>query len=70
MMVICIKQHLSNIWGSIHEKIKQRWGCVEKNAADKKTVYSTFIMKPYWELTLHILLKKNLSDNTFQLLPL
>ena len=23
MMVICIKQHLSNIWSSIHEKGKQ-----------------------------------------------
>ena len=26
MMVICIEQHLSNIWNSIHEKVKQRWG--------------------------------------------
>ena len=25
-----IKQHLSNIWGSIHEKIKQHWGWGEK----------------------------------------
>ena len=23
MMVICIKQHLSNIWSSIHEKVKE-----------------------------------------------
>ena len=23
MMIICIKQHLSNIWSSIHEKVKQ-----------------------------------------------
>ena len=23
MMLICIKQHLSNIWSSIHEKVKQ-----------------------------------------------
>ena len=30
-MVICIKQHLSNNWSSIHEKIKQHWGWVEKN---------------------------------------
>ena len=22
MMVICIKKHLSNIWNSIHEKVK------------------------------------------------
>ena len=25
MLVICIKHHLSNIWSSIHEKVKQRW---------------------------------------------
>ena len=30
MIVLCIKQHLSNIWSSIHEKIKQLWGWVEK----------------------------------------
>ena len=30
MMVTCIKQHLTNIWSSIHEKVKQHWGWVEK----------------------------------------
>ena len=30
MMVVCIKQHLSNIWISIHEKVKQHWGWTEK----------------------------------------
>ena len=30
MMFKCIKQHLSNIWSSIHEKVKQYWGWVEK----------------------------------------
>ena len=30
MIVICIKQHLSNIWSSIHEKVKEHWGWVEK----------------------------------------
>ena len=28
--LICNKQHLSNIWSSIHEKVKQHWGWVEK----------------------------------------
>ena len=38
MMVISIKQHLSNIWGSIHEKVMQHWGWVErKSLAYKKT---------------------------------
>ena len=30
MMVICVKQHLSNIGSSIHEKVKQHWGWVTK----------------------------------------
>ena len=32
MMIICIKQHLSNIWSSIHGKFKQHWDWVEKKA--------------------------------------
>ena len=27
---VCNKQHLNNIWGSIHEKVKQHWGWAEK----------------------------------------
>ena len=30
MMLICIKHHLSNICSSVHEKVKQDWGCVEE----------------------------------------
>ena len=30
IMLLCIKQNLSNIWTSVHEKVKQRWGWVEK----------------------------------------
>ena len=32
MMVLCIKQHLSNLWSSIHEKVEQHWGSVGKKA--------------------------------------
>ena len=32
MMPIYIKQHLSNIWSSIHEKLKQNWGWAKKKA--------------------------------------
>ena len=40
MMLICIKRHLRNIWSSIHEKVKQRWGWLEKKAlVIKKSVY-------------------------------
>ena len=30
IMFICIKQNLSKIWSSIHEKVKQHWGWAEK----------------------------------------
>ena len=26
MMFLCIKQHLSNIWSSVHKNVKQHWG--------------------------------------------
>ena len=29
VMLLCIKQHLSNIWNSVHEKVNQHWGWVE-----------------------------------------
>ena len=29
-MLICTKQHLSNIWSTIHERVKQHGGWVEK----------------------------------------
>ena len=35
MMLICIKQHLSNIWNSIYENVKQHWGLVEKSVVYK-----------------------------------
>ena len=36
MMVICTKQHLSNIWSSSHEEVKQQWGWVKKSVAYKE----------------------------------
>ena len=30
VMLICIKQQLSNTWSSIHEKVKQHWGWIER----------------------------------------
>ena len=32
IMLLWIKQHLSNIRSLIHERVKQRWGWVEKKA--------------------------------------
>ena len=39
MMVVSMKQHLSNIWSSIHEEVKQHWNWVNKMVAHKKSVY-------------------------------
>ena len=40
MIIISIKQHLSNNRGPIHENIKPRWGWVEKKALlIKKSIY-------------------------------
>ena len=41
MLVVCIKQHLSNIWSSIHEKVNQNWGWVEKKCCLEKACIST-----------------------------
>ena len=30
MMLVCIKQHLSNIWSSGYDNVKQHWSWVEK----------------------------------------
>ena len=38
MMLICNKQHLSNIFSLIQEKVKQHWGWVKKSVAYKKNV--------------------------------
>ena len=36
MMFIYVKQHLSNIWSSVHEKVKQNWGWVKIKCCLKK----------------------------------
>ena len=38
MMVVCIKQHLSNISSSIHLNVKRDWGWLEKKCAECITV--------------------------------
>ena len=39
IILICIKQHPSNIWSWIPKKDKQNWGWVEKSFAYKYTLY-------------------------------
>ena len=66
MMLICIKQHLSNTWSPVHEKVKQHWGWVEKSIAYKKTarvrckfntitLLQNFITNKTFLLILHLL---------------
>ena len=47
IMLICIKQHLSNIWSLIHKKVKQHACWVEKSVAYKKGSCETLnVVKP------------------------
>ena len=39
IMIICIKQYLSQIWSLFREIVKQHWGWVEKSVAYIKKVY-------------------------------
>ena len=45
MMVTCIKQHLSNIWSSIHEKLSNTESQLKKSVAYKKKRVHIFIWK-------------------------
>ena len=40
---LCIKQHLSKIWSSIHEKVNNSEAELKNSAAYKKSVYFTSI---------------------------
>ena len=49
VMLLCIKQHLSNIWSSIHEKVKQNWGWITKKALlIKKCVIHKLDLNKAW----------------------
>ena len=41
MMVICIKQHLRNIWSSTHEKLSKTEAELKKSVAYKKVCRPT-----------------------------
>ena len=44
MMATFIKQHLSNIWSSIDENVKQHWDWAENSfACNEKWVYLDFL---------------------------
>ena len=62
-MLRCIKQYLSNIWSSVHEKGKQRWGWVEKSIAYKKSRIS--LERKTQVITFEICTKKTKKKNLF-----
>ena len=69
MMLICIKQHLSNIWGSIHEKVKQYWGWVEKTRCLQKKRVSGVILPERFHLNIMFVLSGPhlvIDDEVFQ----
>ena len=49
LMVICLKQHLSNIWSSIHVKVKQHWGWIEKCVAYTRARSWHWLIQIVWE---------------------
>ena len=51
MILISMKQHLSNILSSIHEKVKQHWGWIEKTVALKKPCSSVQLQKHLINIT-------------------
>ena len=62
MMFICFKQHLSNIWSSIHEKIKEHWGRVLKKALLIKI--GMYIYEIRFSDYINLLLVNPLSDSS------
>ena len=59
MMVIWIKQHLSNIWNSIHKEVKQHWGWVGKQRCLWKSVYILKMIHVAISLIANIVTRKN-----------
>ena len=64
MIVICIKQHLSNIWSLIHEKVKQHCEWVEKNVAyKKKRTVLNYRFSYFWSFTHDITTQNTTHSN-------
>ena len=42
MMLICIKQRVSNIWSSVHEKVMQHWDWFKKKSVAYKKACNAF----------------------------
>ena len=49
MLVVCIKQHLGNIWSSMHEKVKQHWRWAKKSFVSKKACNYFSLIFSIWD---------------------
>ena len=58
MWLICIKQHLSNIWSWIHEKVKQHWAWVEKKLCLQGSYKAKALAWPETKNLVYFLLRK------------
>ena len=73
MMVMCIKQRLSNIWSSIHGNVRQQWGwfkgksCLYKNFPYTRE-YSWHI-EPYWAILRNLGYLVTFCFSHIQLIP-
>ena len=64
MMVISIKQYLSNVWRSIHEKPMQNYGWVEKKCCLlKKCVVLNWRRLSYFRLFTHDIISQNTTHS-------
>ena len=52
IMIICIKQHLSNIWSSIHENLSNFEAELKKSVAYKKSVCKKHQITLSWQRSL------------------
>ena len=43
-VIKCTKQQLNNIWSSVHEKVKQHLGWVEKNVEEKRCFFKKIVL--------------------------
>ena len=50
MMFLCIKQHLSNTWSLIHEKVREHWGWAEKKHVENAYI---LIQKKHVDIPLY-----------------
>ena len=62
MMLICTKQHLSNICGSIHEKVSNSAAELKKGVAYNKKRVTHFLRKEHFQFFAHFLRHRKIEQ--------